>query len=58
MQSLDRWGFAQGQGALVGALSGEQPIATAAADVIAGKDAAEAAAETQGVVEEVQATLE
>jgi multiple sugar transport system substrate-binding protein len=58
VESLDRWGFAQGQGALVGALSGEQPIATAVADVIAGKDPAEAAKETQGVVEEVQTTLE
>ena len=40
MENFERWGFAQGQGALIGALAGEQPIANAVADVIGGKDPA------------------
>ena len=40
VENFQRWGFAQGQGALVGALRGEQPIANAVADVIGGKDPA------------------
>jgi multiple sugar transport system substrate-binding protein len=58
VQNFKRWGFAQGQGALVGALSGEQPVANAVADVIGGKDPAEAARETQATVEELQSGLE
>jgi multiple sugar transport system substrate-binding protein len=56
--SLDRWAFAQGQGALLGALSAEQPIADAGAEVIAGADPEEVAAETADVVKEIQASLE
>jgi multiple sugar transport system substrate-binding protein len=56
--NFQRWGFAQGQGALVGALRGEQPIAGAVADVIGGKDPAEAAKEVQSTVEEIQSGLE
>jgi multiple sugar transport system substrate-binding protein len=37
---LARWGISQGQGALVGALQGEQPVATAVNDVTSGHDAA------------------
>jgi len=55
--NFQRWGFAQGQGALVGALRGEQPIAAAVADVIGGKDPAEAAKEVQATVEEIQSGL-
>jgi multiple sugar transport system substrate-binding protein len=58
VQSFQRWGFAQGQGALVGALSGEQPIATAVNEVIGGKDPAEAAKETKETVEEIKAGTE
>jgi len=58
VQSFKRWGFAQGQGALVGALGGEQPIANAVADVIGGKDPAEAAKEAQATVEELQSGLQ
>jgi len=58
VQRFKRWGFAQGQGALVGALGGEQPVANAVADVIGGADPAEAARETQATVEELQAGLE
>jgi len=56
--NFQRWGFAQGQGALVGALRGEQPIASAVADVLGGKDPAEAAKEVQSTVEEIQSGLE
>jgi multiple sugar transport system substrate-binding protein len=55
VDSFERWGFAQGQGALIGAMSGEQPIANTVADVIGGKDPAEAAAEAQSTIEEIQA---
>jgi multiple sugar transport system substrate-binding protein len=58
VQSFQRWGFAQGQGALVGALSGEQPIAEAVSKVINGADPAEAAKDAQATVEEIQAGLE
>jgi multiple sugar transport system substrate-binding protein len=57
VQRFKRWGFAQGQGALVGALSGEQPVANAVADVIGGKDPAAAARETQATIEELQSGL-
>jgi multiple sugar transport system substrate-binding protein len=55
--NFQRWGFAQGQGALIGALRGEQPIAGAVADVIGGKDPAQAAKDVQSKVEEIKAGL-
>jgi multiple sugar transport system substrate-binding protein len=58
VENFQRWGFAQGQGALMGALSGEQPVATAVNEVIGGKDPAQAAGEVQATVEEIQAGLE
>jgi multiple sugar transport system substrate-binding protein len=58
VENFQRWGFAQGQGALIGALRGEQPIASAVADVIGGKDPAAAAKEVQSKVEEVKSGLE
>jgi multiple sugar transport system substrate-binding protein len=58
VERFERWGFAQGQGALVGALSGEQPVAKAVADVIGGKDPAQAAKDTQATIEEIQSGLE
>jgi multiple sugar transport system substrate-binding protein len=58
VESFQRWGFKQGQGALIGALRGEQPIASAVADVIGGKDPAEAAKEVQATVEEIKAGLQ
>jgi multiple sugar transport system substrate-binding protein len=57
VENFQRWGFAQGQGALVGALRGEQPIASAVADVIGGKDPAEAAKDVQSTVEEIKSGL-
>jgi multiple sugar transport system substrate-binding protein len=58
VENFQRWGFAQGQGALIGALSGEQPVANAVADVIGGKDPAAAAKDVQATAEELQAGLE
>jgi multiple sugar transport system substrate-binding protein len=56
--SFQRWGFAQGQGALMGAMAGEQPIPEAVAAVIGGEDPAEAAKEAQATIEEIQQGLE
>jgi multiple sugar transport system substrate-binding protein len=58
VENFQRWGFAQGQGPLMGALSGEQPVANAVADVIGGTDPAEAAKEVQATAEELQAGLQ
>ena len=58
VDQFQRWGFAQGQGALVGALSGEQPVANAVSEVIGGKDPADAAKEVQATTEELKASLE
>jgi multiple sugar transport system substrate-binding protein len=54
VQNFQRWGFAQGQGALVGKLAEEQPVANAVAEVIGGKDPAAAAKEVQAAVEELK----
>ncbi len=58
VQTFQRWGFAQGQGALVGALSGEQPIPAAVSEVIGGSDPKQALDKAQSTVEEIQAGLE
>jgi multiple sugar transport system substrate-binding protein len=58
VENFQRWGFAQGQGALVGAMRGEQPVASAVADVIGGKDPAQAAKDVQATAEEIQSGLE
>jgi multiple sugar transport system substrate-binding protein len=58
VESFQRWGFAQGQGPLMGALAGEQPVANAVADVIGGKDPADAAKDVQATAEELQAGLQ
>jgi multiple sugar transport system substrate-binding protein len=42
-ENLARWGISQGQGDLLGALQGEQPVATAVNDVSQGADAETAA---------------
>jgi multiple sugar transport system substrate-binding protein len=54
-ENLARWGIEQGQGDLLGALTGEQPVAEAVAGVTQGEDAqtaAETAAETARSVAE------
>lgn len=58
VQSFQRWGFAQGQGALLGALSSERPVAEAVNKVIGGDDPAQVAADTQSRIEEIQAEIE
>jgi multiple sugar transport system substrate-binding protein len=58
VENFERWGFAQGQGPLMGALGGEQPVANAVAEVIGGKDPAEAAQEVQATAEELQSGLQ
>jgi multiple sugar transport system substrate-binding protein len=58
VENFQRWGFAQGQGALIGALRGEQPVAGAVADVVGGEDPAQAAKDVQSTAEEIQAGLQ
>jgi multiple sugar transport system substrate-binding protein len=57
VQRFDRWGFALGYGALVGALSTEQPTAQAVAKVIAGADPVRVARETRTAVERLKSEL-
>jgi multiple sugar transport system substrate-binding protein len=57
VQRFDRWGFALGYGALVGALGDEQPTARAVAAVIAGAQPARVAAETRAAVERIKDEL-
>ncbi|RME89456.1 MAG: extracellular solute-binding protein [Anaerolineae bacterium] len=56
--NFDRWGFAQGQGELVGAIYSELPVPQVIADIIEGNmTAEEGATELQAMVEEIQAGL-
>jgi multiple sugar transport system substrate-binding protein len=57
VQSFQRWGFRQGQGALIGALGDTQPVAAAVAAVVGGTDPAVAAAAAQRRIEAIKATL-
>jgi multiple sugar transport system substrate-binding protein len=57
VQSFQRWGFRQGQGALIGATSETQPIAAAVAAVVGGEDPAQAAADVQARVAAIKAQL-
>ena len=57
VQRFDRWGFARGYGALVGALAAEQPTARAVARVIAGADPRRVARETRAAVERIHGEL-
>lgn len=54
---LARWGISQGQGDLVGALQGEQPVATAVNDVTSGSDPAEVASKLAAQIADIQSTL-
>ncbi len=57
--NFDRWGFAQGQGELIGAIYSELPFPQAIADVIEGNmTAEEAIKELQATVEDIKAGLE
>ncbi len=57
--TMDRWGFGQGQGALVGPLLVEAPVPKALAKALDGSASpAEAAAEALALVEEIKAGLQ
>jgi multiple sugar transport system substrate-binding protein len=57
VQSFQRWGFRQGEGALMGALSEGEPVAAAVAAVVGGADPAQAAATAQRRIEAIKARL-
>jgi multiple sugar transport system substrate-binding protein len=48
--SLARWAIPQGQGDLLGAIQGEQPVAKAVNEVASGKDAGDAASEAADAI--------
>ena len=54
---LARWGISQGQGALVGALQGEQPVATAVNDVANGDDPSSVASKLADDISSIQDSL-
>lgn len=56
-ESIARWALPQGQGDLLGALQGEQPVATAVNEVSQGTDAQEAATEAADAAREVQESV-
>jgi multiple sugar transport system substrate-binding protein len=57
--SMNRWGFEQGQGRIVGALSAEQPIPKAVAAMLDGQLTPDAAAkQAQADVEEIAQSIE
>jgi multiple sugar transport system substrate-binding protein len=58
VDNFERWAFAQGQGALLGALAGEQPLAGAVAAVVGGADPAEELGKAKASIEEIQTGLE
>ena len=58
VRSFQRWGFQQGQAALVGAMAGPQPITEALAAAIRGDITPEQAAEkAQSAVEQLQESI-
>ncbi len=56
--TLSRWAIPQGQGDLLGAIQGEQPVANAANQVANGTDAADAAQEAADAIRTVQDSLQ
>jgi multiple sugar transport system substrate-binding protein len=58
-RNFQRWGFEQGGAALVGAMRGPEPVATAVASAIAeGESGARAAQQAQAAVERLAASLD
>jgi multiple sugar transport system substrate-binding protein len=57
VDQLARWAIPQGQGDLLGAIQGEQPVAGAVNQVVSGTDAAEAAKQAADAIKEAQDTL-
>jgi multiple sugar transport system substrate-binding protein len=58
VENFQRWGFPQGQGALIGALTQEQPVADAVVKVVNGTDAATAAKEADAKINEIKKSTE
>jgi multiple sugar transport system substrate-binding protein len=56
-QNFHAWGFKEGQAPLVGALSGEQPVATAVAAAVNGQDPAAALQKAKQRIEEIKSGL-
>jgi multiple sugar transport system substrate-binding protein len=56
-QNFQAWGFKEGQAPLVGALSGEQPVATAVAAAVNGQDPAAALQKAKQRIEEIKSGL-
>lgn len=54
---LSRWGITQGQGDLIGATQGEQPVAAAVSEVTAGTEAQTVAEEAAESVRSIQASI-
>jgi multiple sugar transport system substrate-binding protein len=54
---LARWGISEGQGDLIGALQGEQPVATAVNDVTSGSDPADVASQLADQITDIQRSL-
>lgn len=54
---LSRWGITQGQGDLIGATQGEQPVAAAVSEVTTGADAQTVAEEAAESVRSIQASI-
>jgi multiple sugar transport system substrate-binding protein len=57
-ENIARWAIPQGQGDLLGALQGEQPVATAVNEVSQGTDAEQAAATAAEAARSVQESLQ
>jgi multiple sugar transport system substrate-binding protein len=57
VDNLARWAIPQGQGDLLGAIQGEQPVANAVNEVASGADPAEAAATAADAIKAAQDTL-
>ena len=55
---LARWAIPQGQGDLLGAIQGEQPVATAVNEVTSGTDPEEAATQAADSVRSMQESLQ
>jgi multiple sugar transport system substrate-binding protein len=55
---LSRWAIPQGQGDLLGALQGEQPVAEAVNAVSNGTDPAQAAADAADTIVSIQESLQ
>jgi len=57
-EEISRWGIPQGQGDLLGALQGEQPVATAVSEVAQGTDPAAAAQRADEAVQSIADSLQ